>query len=69
MHKIAVLPGDGTGPEVTAEAVKILQVAADKLVLKRSWSSLILVVNAINEPEKLYRTAQLKSFANLMPYC
>ena len=24
MYKIAVIPGDGTGPEVTAEAVKVL---------------------------------------------
>ncbi len=28
MYKIAVIPGDGTGPEVTAEAVKVLEVAA-----------------------------------------
>ena len=26
--KIAVVPGDGTGPEVTAEAVKVLQAVA-----------------------------------------
>jgi 3-isopropylmalate dehydrogenase len=30
MYKIAVIPGDGTGPEVTAEAVKVLKTAADK---------------------------------------
>jgi 3-isopropylmalate dehydrogenase len=30
VHKIAVIPGDGTGPEVTAEAVKVLKAAADK---------------------------------------
>src|SRR5512136_1283054 len=30
MHKIAVIPGDGTGPEVTAEAVKVLKAAAAK---------------------------------------
>ncbi len=29
-YKIAVIPGDGTGPEVTAEAVKVLRAAADK---------------------------------------
>jgi 3-isopropylmalate dehydrogenase len=29
-YKIAVIPGDGTGPEVTAEAVKVLQTAANK---------------------------------------
>ena len=27
-YKIAVIPGDGTGPEVTAEAVKVLQASA-----------------------------------------
>ena len=34
MYKIAVLPGDGTGPEVTVEAVKVLKVAADKFGFK-----------------------------------
>ncbi len=29
-YKIAVMPGDGTGPEVTAEAVKVLKTAATK---------------------------------------
>ncbi len=28
-HRIALVPGDGTGPEVIAEAVKVLEVAAD----------------------------------------
>jgi 3-isopropylmalate dehydrogenase len=30
MHKIAVVPGDGTGPEVVNEALKVLSAAADK---------------------------------------
>ena len=29
-YKIAVMGGDGTGPEVAAEGVKVLKVAADK---------------------------------------
>ena len=29
-HRIAVLPGDGTGPEVTIEAVKVLKAVADR---------------------------------------
>ncbi len=33
-YKIAVIPGDGTGPEVTAEAVKVLKAAADKFKFK-----------------------------------
>jgi len=34
VYKIAVMPGDGTGPEVTAEAVKVLKAAADKFGFK-----------------------------------
>src|SRR4030067_1490171 len=34
MYKVAVMPGDGTGPEVTAEAVKVLKTAADKFKFK-----------------------------------
>ncbi len=30
-HKIAVLPGDGIGPEVTAEAVKVLKAVTGDL--------------------------------------
>ena len=35
MHKIAVIPGDGTGPEVTAEAVKVLDAAAQRAAASR----------------------------------
>jgi len=34
VYKIAILPGDGTGPEVTVEAVKVLKTAADKFNFK-----------------------------------
>jgi 3-isopropylmalate dehydrogenase len=33
-YKIAVIGGDGTGPEVTAEAVKVLNAAAGKFGFK-----------------------------------
>ena len=33
-YKIAVMPGDGTGPEVIAEAVKVLKTAANKFKFK-----------------------------------
>ncbi len=33
-YKIAVIPGDGTGPEVIAEAVKVLKAAAGKFKFK-----------------------------------
>ncbi len=31
MHKIAVIPGDGTGPEVIREGIKVLKAAGEKL--------------------------------------
>jgi 3-isopropylmalate dehydrogenase len=34
MYKIAVIPGDGTGPEVVAEALKVLNTASDKYGFK-----------------------------------
>ena len=33
-YKIAVIPGDGTGPEVTAEGLKVLRAASDKFGFK-----------------------------------
>ncbi len=37
MHKIAVLPGDGIGPEVTAAAVRVLEEAAEVYGLELSF--------------------------------
>ncbi|MEI8345047.1 MAG: isocitrate/isopropylmalate family dehydrogenase, partial [Candidatus Omnitrophota bacterium] len=38
-YKIAVIGGDGTGPEVTAEAVKVISRAADKFGFKLNLTS------------------------------
>lgn len=37
-HKIAVIPGDGTGPEVVAEGLKVLKAAAKKYDIKYDLS-------------------------------
>ncbi|AEJ60644.1 isocitrate/isopropylmalate dehydrogenase [Spirochaeta thermophila DSM 6578] len=37
-HKIAVIPGDGTGPEVVAEGVKVLTAAAAKYGFKLDFT-------------------------------
>jgi 3-isopropylmalate dehydrogenase len=34
MYKIAVIPGDGTGPEVVAEGLKVLKAVSDKFKFK-----------------------------------
>ena len=38
-YNIAVIPGDGTGPEVVAETLKVLNAAADKYSLKLNFES------------------------------
>jgi 3-isopropylmalate dehydrogenase len=38
-YNIAVIPGDGTGPEVVREGVKVLKVAADKFGFKLNFTS------------------------------
>jgi len=37
-YSIALLPGDGTGPEVTNEAVKVLDVVAQKFGFKLDYT-------------------------------
>ncbi|OPL16786.1 MAG: 3-isopropylmalate dehydrogenase [delta proteobacterium MLS_D] len=37
MRKIAVLPGDGIGPEIMAEAIKVLNVVRDRLSLSLDY--------------------------------
>ncbi len=34
MYRIAVIPGDGTGPEVVGEGLKVLKAAAEKFKIK-----------------------------------
>ncbi len=38
-YKIAVLPGDGTGPEVVKEGVKVLKAASDKFGFKLDFTN------------------------------
>lgn len=39
IYNIAVIPGDGTGPEVIAEGVKVLNVASERFGFKLNFSS------------------------------
>ena len=38
-YNIAVIPGDGTGPEVVDEGIKVLNAAADKFGFKLNFNS------------------------------
>jgi 3-isopropylmalate dehydrogenase len=48
-HRIAVLPGDGIGPEVTAEAVACLRAVADRTGLSLDFEEAIIGGRAIDE--------------------
>ncbi|MGC8989411.1 MAG: isocitrate/isopropylmalate family dehydrogenase, partial [Verrucomicrobiia bacterium] len=37
-YNIAVIPGDGTGPEVVREAIKVLDAAAQRFNLKLNYT-------------------------------
>ena len=51
-YKIAVIPGDGIGPEVTAEAVKILDAAASAFGHNFEYEYLLAGGAAIDETGK-----------------
>ena len=42
IHKIAVIPGDGIGPEIVAEAQKVLDAAAAKYDFKLDYTEVLL---------------------------
>ena len=42
MHRIAVIPGDGIGPEIVAEAQKVLDAAAAKYDFKLDYTEVLL---------------------------
>jgi isocitrate/isopropylmalate dehydrogenase len=41
-HSIAVIGGDGTGPEVTREAIKVCEAAGAKFGFKLDWHHFFL---------------------------
>ncbi len=47
MYKIAVLPGDGIGPEVTREGLKVLKKPRRLPVLNMKPKSMILAASVI----------------------
>ena len=49
MHKILVLPGDGIGPEVTREAQRVLEAAAERFDLKLHFETALLGGASIDE--------------------
>lgn len=58
---IAVLPGDGIGPEIMTEGVKVMKVVAEKFGHEFSFKEAICGAHAIDEvgdpfPEETFQT-------------
>jgi len=49
MHKIAVLPGDGIGPEVVSETIKVLKVVEQIFKYNIEFEEALIGANAIDE--------------------
>ena len=49
IKNIAVLEGDGIGPEVMKEAIKVLNIISKKSTLKFSYSNALVGASAINK--------------------
>ena len=55
-YKIAVLPGDGIGPEVTAESVKVLNVLAQAFQYKFEfeYAGAVGLINLKSEYDEIF---------------
>lgn len=66
MHKIAVIPGDGTGPEVVREGLKVLEAASKKFNFKYETKSFDFSGQRYLKTDKLVDEqdiAELKKYA------
>lgn len=60
-YQIAVIPGDGTGPEVVREGLKVLQVTSKNITFPMKQLSSPLVVTIIKRPVKPFLLRMLKN--------
>ncbi len=60
VHKIAILPGDGIGPEIVEEAVKVLDAVAEKFGHKFAYTRALVGAAAIDATGDPYPAATYK---------
>ena len=67
MQQVLILPGDGIGPEVTGQAVRVLEAAAKRFGLRLGFESgLIDKLVHINRDTKVVKGAKNYSFSALL---
>ena len=63
-YKISLLPGDGTGPEVVAEAVKVLEKSSSKYNIEFKFSNNDLGGERYLKSKQLVTTEDIEEFEN-----
>ena len=63
-YKISLLPGDGTGPEVVAEAVKVLEKSSSKYKIEFEFSNNDLGGERYLKSKQLVTTEDIEEFEN-----
>jgi len=63
-YKISLLPGDGTGPEVVAEAVKVLEKSSSKYSIEFKFSNNDLGGERYLKSKQLVTTEDIEEFEN-----
>lgn len=67
-YKIAVIPGDGTGPEVVNEGLKVLKAVAEKEKFQMDFHFYDLGENGTSKPERLFLKASWQNLRKFKPY-
>ena len=68
-YRVAVVGGDGTGPEVVAEAVKVLEAAAQRYGFTLDLTPIELGWIAICEPGRRFPGKSSPKCVSRMPSC
>ena len=68
-YKIAVLPGDGTGPEVIAEAIKVLDAAGKKFGFSTEKKYFDWAANTTSRPARRSRPTRRNSCRSMTRSC
>lgn len=67
--KIAVLPGDGIGPEISVQGVDVMSAVCEKFGHKVSYEYALCGADAIDKVEIRFRKQLMKYVRMPMLYC
>ena len=65
-YNIAVIPGDGIGPEVVAETLKVLDKVGDKFNLPNGWLNTDFIRTKSYTPKLMEVSVYYKTYSNIL---